>query len=382
MTEQQTSRPTETAPPPPPGPVLAPPPHGDRGHWSHHDAPTPPRDSGGPAARPTDDEPTRPWRDRLPELVGGIGTLLVLAAVVGFLSATWEELDRYGRALVLAGATGGLTAAALFVEQRDRERLASLTSMMWLAGAATLGASLTLALLELLDDGARAAVAVAGLGAAAYALAAVRRAPRSSLRQLGVPIALIYAAGPFGTAMSDRFGIDDLGALVDPVLALFLRDVASDDFALTGLLHLTIGAGWLLWATRTTGRTSRLAWIGSTSLLAFAALELHAVPSGIGAFGALLIVLGYLVFGLVAERGGAVAVGATGVMIAGSRVLWSLFSGEVATTIASFTVGLALLTWAVRARSAEDDEAPSGQEDAAARTATGGADAPAAPAAG
>lgn len=384
MTEQQIpAAPSGDAPPPPPSkaaPTTAPPPPPGDLSWRQ----VPPVDGGHrPPARPgpsVDEAPRRPWRDRLPELVGGIGTILVLAAVVGFVSATWEELDRYGRSLVLFGATGGITAAALFIEQRRREQLASLTSMLWLAGAGTLGASATLAFTELLDGGTRTAVALAGVLAAGYALSSSRRAPGSSLRQLGIVGGLLYAAGPFGTGVADTYGLDDLATALDPVVALFVRDVASQAFALTGTLHLVVGAGWLLWATRTTGRASRVAWVGSTVVLTYAALELHALPNGIGAFGALLVVLGYLVFGLVNERGGAVAVGATGVLIAGSRVLWSLFSGEVATTIASFTVGLALLAWAVRARSGPQE----GQiEDTDHRSVTDeGVDAPTTPVVG
>lgn len=342
MTEMPAPPAPRTAPTPPPAP---PAPRGGQ-TWS----------TVPPPARPTaaEREPARPWRERLPELVGGIGTVLVLAAVVGFLSATWEDLDRYGRALVLLGATGGLTAGAVFLEARRREQLASLTSMLWLAGAGTLGAALTLALVEALDGRARVAVAVAGVAAAGYSLVAARRAPASSLRQLGVVGGLLYAAGPFGTAVADAYDVMDLELAIDPFVALFVRSAASDAFALTGVLHLAIGAGWLLWATRTTGRAARVAWVGSTVVLSYAALELHALPSGVGAFGALLVVLGYLVFGLVEERGGAVAVGVAGVLVAGSRVLWSLFSGEVATTVASFAVGIALLTWAVRARSDRD----------------------------
>ena len=335
--DDRTAGTAETAPPPPPPPA-------------------PPQQWAVPSDRTTTPgTPRRPWRDRLPELVGGIGTVLVLAAIIGFVSATWEDLDRYGRSLVLLGASGGITAAALFVEQRDRERLAALSSMLWLAGAGTLAASVTLATVEALDGRMRVAIAIGGLVGAAHALVASRRAPGSALRQVGVVGALVYAAGPFGTAVTDGFGVDDLWTAVEAVGALVVRDLASDDYLLTGALHLMIGAGWLLWATRTTGTASRVAWVGSTVLVTFAALELHALPSGIGAFGALLVVLGYLVFGLVTDRAGAVAIGVAGGLVAGSRVLWSLFSGEVATTVASFTVGLALLAWAVRARAADEE---------------------------
>lgn len=294
----------------------------------------------------------RSWRERLPEVVGGIGTVLVTAAVLGFLSATWSQLDRPGRALVLGAAAAGLTAAAAWLEERTRSGLGTITSMLWLSGTATTTAAVLLAVSVPLDDAARLTALVAGLAGAAHGALALRRDPHGPLRQLGVVGPLLVAAGWFGTALADRPADGLLEQLLLPVAGLVDLGLSSDDYLLTGPAHLLLGVAWLLWSTRTTGPARHLASVGGTALVGYAALQLHVLPQPIGAFVALLVVLSYLVHGLVAERGGLVAVGAAGVLVAGGRVLWALFSGEVAVTVAAFTVGLALLTWAVRARSA------------------------------
>ena len=313
-----------------------------------------------------------PWRERLPELVGAIGTILVVAAVAGFLSAQWEELDRIGRAIVLGGAAAGLTAAANWLEQRDG-RLSQLTSMLWVTGSATTGAAVILGASVGLPGMARITALIAGLAIAGHALLAISRDPASPLRQLGVVGGALVAAGPFGTDIADRATWDTVGEFFVPFAGLVDPTLTDDAFLYTGLAHLVIGVVWLAWSVRNHGRAAQVGWIGSTTLLAYAALQLHVLPWGIGAFAALLLVLAYLVHGMVTERTGAVVAGTIGALVAGGRVLWSLFSGEVATTIAAFGVGLALLTWAVRARTRE------ATADAPAATPAGPADAPPAP---
>ena len=324
--------------------------------------------AGTPTPRtpaPRTPAPRTPWRERLPELVGAIGMLLVVAAVAGFLSAQWEELDRVGRAIVLGAAAGGLTAAATWLERRTDNRLSQLTSMLWVTGSATLGASVILGASVGLDGMARITALLAGLAVAGHALLAVSRDPSSPLRQLGVVGGLLVAAGPFGTDLADRATWDTVGEFFVPFAGLVDLTLTDEAFLYTGIAHLVIGGLWLAWAVRTDGRAAQVAWVGSTLLLAYAALELHVLPYGIGAFAALLLVLAYLVHGMVTERTGAVVTGTIGAMVAGGRVLWSLFSGEVATTIAAFGVGLALLTWAVRARTnASDDADRRSDEDA------------------
>jgi nitrogen fixation-related uncharacterized protein len=333
-------------------PPTAPPP----GHWSSQ---PPPAAAIPTTTRPDpgthgESRPDRPWRDRLPELIGGIGTVLVIAAIAGFLSASWEELDQLGKAIVLGAAAGGLTAAAMFLQRRAASRLASLTSMLWVAGSATAGASVLLGVAVALPAAARVTALAAGLTIATHAALALRRHPSSTLPEIAVVAGLLVAAGPFGSSINDRATWDTLGQLFQPIAGLVDPSLQSDAFLITGVAHLLLGAGWLVWARSSTGDAARTGWIGSTALLSYAALELHVLPWGIGAFVALLIVLGYLVHGLVRERAGAVVAGTIGALIAGGRVLWSLFSGEALVTVAAFSVGLALLTWAVRARQGED----------------------------
>lgn len=349
--------PPQTSSAPRPSARDLPPPQAATGAPQPTTPPTPPR----AAIAPTDGGRT-PWRERLPELVGGIGTLLVVAAIAGFLSAQWEELDRIGRAIVLAGAAGGLTAAANWLESRSGSRLTRLTSMLWVTGSATLGAAVILGASVGLPGMARLTALLAGLAIAGHALLAVSRDRTSPLRQLGVVGGALVAAGPFGTDLADRATWETAGEFFVPFAGLVDPTLSDEAFLLTGLAHLVIGGLWLAWTARTTGRAAQVGWIGSTTLLAYAALQLHVLPNGIGAFAALLLVLAYLVHGMVTERTGAVVAGTIGALIAGGRVLWSLFSGEVATTIAAFGVGLALLTWAVRTRMAEDEDA--GSQDA------------------
>jgi hypothetical protein len=326
---------------PPPSPATG-------AHWDPPAAATPRQ-----AARPR-----TPWRERLPELIGAIGALLVLAAVAGFLSAQWEQLDRIGKAIVLGAAAGGLTAAANWLEQRHSDRLTALTSMLWVTGSATLGAAVILGASVGLADMARITALLAGLAIAGHALLALRRSPGSPLRQLGVVAGALVAAGPFGTDIADRITWASVEQFFVPFAGLVDPTLTDDAFLITGIAHLVIGGAWLAWAVRTDGPAARAAWIGSTTLLAYAALQLHVLPYAIGAFAALLLVLAYLVHGMVTERTGQVVTGTIGALIAAGRVLWSLFSGEVVVTIAAFGVGLALLTWAVRARSAEDNAGP------------------------
>lgn len=49
--------------------------------------------------------------------------------------------------------------------------------------------------------------------------------------------------------------------------------------------------------------------------------------------------------------------GAIGVLVAGIRVVWGLFSGQVAVTVTALAVGVAMLAWAAHAvRRRPDDE--------------------------
>jgi hypothetical protein len=320
--------------------------------------PTPPGAAFPPPTWTPPSTPTSPpWRDRLPELVGAIGLLLVVGATFGFLSATWEQLDGVGRGLVLAGGALGVTFVAVQLERRLRDGLASLVSMVWLAGTALLGSATLLLVAGATDTPSRVTAAVAGLVAAAHGAVALSRAPDRSLRQLGVVGGLLVAAGPFGTALTDRVDETLLVDLFRPIAGLLDPTFTAADFQLTGPAHLVIGLAWLLLGLRASGRAGRVAEVGATLLLGYAALELLVVPAPLGAFVALLVVLALLVHGLVTEQPGRIVAGAVLVLVCGGRVVWALFSGQVAVTVAALAVGLALLGWAVRARQLATDDA-------------------------
>jgi len=78
-------------------------------------------------------------------------------------------------------------------------------------------------------------------------------------------------------------------------------------------------------------------------------MELNVLAEPTGAVAALLIVLGYLVYGLVAEDPLLIVVGSVGALVAGTRVLTALFTGEVLATITVFVAGLAMIVWAFQA---------------------------------
>ena len=335
----------DTPPPPPPGSMpVGPPPAGT--------LPT--------AARP----PRRPWRDRLPELVAAIGTTLVAMAVVGFLSSTWEQLGQVEKAMVLGGAALGLTVAAGWAEVSSRRLLSNITSMLYLSATLCVAAAVTLVGREVLPDGGRLAVALGGVAAAVHAGVVLQRDRGSVLRQLGLLAGLLYAAGPFGTAVSDRWEPGDVELFFHPLRGLVDPVFTSDAFLLTGLLHAVIGGVWLLLSRELDGRAATAARVGGSAVLAYAALELNVLTAPVGALLALLIVLGYLVYGMVTDEGGLVVAGAVGALVAGVRVLAALFSGEVVVTIATFAAGITMLAWAVRAARArrDDDEVGEGQD--------------------
>jgi hypothetical protein len=123
-----------------------------------------------------------------------------------------------------------------------------------------------------------------------------------------------------------------------------------------------IGVALLALAVRLPDRTRRVTQTTSTVVLFMAALMLNVLTDPVGAFAALCIVLGYAVYGWLADHAGMQVVGAIGVLIAGIRVLWGLFSGQLAITVAVLGVGLVLLVWSVRAararEAADADPAP------------------------
>jgi hypothetical protein len=315
-------------PPPPPGAALP-----------------PPRAPAPPAAAPR-----RPWRSRLPEAVATVGALLVIAAIAGFLSSTWALLGDYGKSLVLAAAAVGLTIAGMWGERSGRRTFTTIVGLLWLTATAVLTGAASLATLAALPGAGRVAISVAGLVGAAHALLVLQRRPDSPLQQLAVAGAALYAAGPIGTDLADRFAWaqvpDQLGL---PLAGLLDPTITSDLFALTGIVHAVIGIAWLALGGTLTGRGATTARVGGTLVLAYAAMELNVLTNPLGAVAALLIVLGYLIAGLANDDGFLVGAGTIGALVCGIRVIWALFTGEVAVTLTVFTVGLLMLGWAYRA---------------------------------
>lgn len=341
--------PPEAGDPPPPPEAGGPPPPPD-----HADGPPPPWSPAGPPPS------RRPWRDRLPELVAGVGTTLVVAAVAGFVTSTWEHLAMGHKAMVLAAVAVGLTIAAVFAEQAARRSLARVTSLVYLSASVSVAASATL-FGYLADPAAgRAGILAGGLAAAVHAGWALARDHTSPIRALGLGTALLYAAGPAGTAASDRFSTMDPLAL-GPLLEGMLDPTVSSD------VWLLPGAGWAVAGTVLVALSCRLAGAvrHATTTLATvalfgAALMLNIATNPLGALVALLVVTGYLLYGLVAGRSGIVIVGAIGTLLAGVRVLAGLFTGQVAVTVGALVAGVVMLAWAIRAARRRPDAGDDG----------------------
>ena len=334
-----------TVPPPPPAASDRIPSPADTWQPPGTSAAAPPRQKPPMTAR----APRVPWRQRVPELVATIGVLLVIAAVGGFLSSTWEDITQYEKALVLGAAAVAFTAAGVWADRADRRAFTALVPLLWAAGSATLLGSLTLAASTAAPGQARQSLAIAGLGTAAHAGWLLTRRPSSVIQQLSLLAALLFAAGPFGTATGDRFTWDTLELAGTPLVGLIDLTFTSDAFVITGIAHALIGVVWLALSHRLDGLAATVAKLAGSGVLAFAAMELNVLAEPTGAVAALLIVLGYLVYGLVAEDPLLIVVGSVGALVAGTRVLTALFTGEVLATITVFVAGLAMIVWAFQA---------------------------------
>lgn len=340
MIASQTNDPTapSDAPPPPPPPAgsgrLAPPP------------------SGPATARP----PRRPWRERLPEVIATIGAGLVVLALVGFLSSTWEVLDEYAKALTLGAASAGLTVAGMWAEQSRRRTFTVLVPTLWATATAVLVGAVHVAGAEALPDATRIVIALAGVAGIAHAATLWQRRRDSLLLQLATVGSAVFAAGPVGSALSDRYEPSLLPELVRPLAGMFDPTVETDAFALVAVAHLAVAIGWILLGRALPGRAAHVARVGGSALVGYAAMEFNVLASPMGAVAALLVVLGYLVAGIVLDDVFLVVVGTVGALISGVKVIWSLFSGEVAVTLTVFGVGMAMLAWAYRAAQHRDPE--------------------------
>ena len=326
-----------------------------------HDAPPPPPPTGPPLGGPrTARPPRRPWRERLPEVVATIGAGLVLLALAGWVSSSWQLLDAYGQAVALGAAAAALTVAGLWADQSGRRTFTALVPMVWATGTAVLVAAVHVALVTAMPEATRIAIALAGTAGVAHAAALWRRRPDAMLSQLATVGAAVFAAGPIGTSLADRYETSLLPELVRPLAGLVDPTVATDAFLLVAVAHLAIAVAWLGLGRVLTGRPAHVARIGGSALVGYAAMEFNVLELPLGAVLALLVVLGYLIAGIVLDDVFLVVVGTVGALATGVKVIWSLFSGEVAVTLTVFAVGLAMLAWAYRQAGRRDRHTAAG----------------------
>jgi hypothetical protein len=302
---------------------------------------------GTATASPVPEPPERRvWRDRLPEIIATIGATLVALAVTGFLSSTWEHISEVQKAMVLGAAAAGLTVVGLWADAARRP-LELVVSLCWATATLLTASAVTLAGFSLGGELDRAAIATGGLAGAAHAALLLARRPSSLLQQTSLFAALLFAAGPPGTALSERWSWDHVGTLLyDPLVGLFDPSHTVDAFAVTGIAYFVIAAAWVALAGVMHGRARLLSKSFAVTAATFAALQLNVLAAPVGAVGALAIVLAFLVYGLIADDAGLVTAGAIGCLVAGVRVLAALFSGAVLVTLVVFAGGLAMLGWA------------------------------------
>ncbi|MBW3658861.1 MAG: hypothetical protein KY457_09500 [Actinobacteria bacterium] len=299
-----------------------------------------------------------PWRERLPEVVATVGASLVLLAVAGFLSSTWEELGQYPKAMILGLTAAGLTAAGLWARSRDLASVARdyVVGLSWAAATVCVAGSVTLAASTAFPGWGRLTVAAGGLAALAHALAMWAQ-DRRSLTQLAAAVAAgLYTAGPVGTSVHDRFDAGMAELLWSPLVGFMDPTLTTDAFLLTGLGHLVVGIALLAVGRQLEGRVRHAAHTTAGVLVGYAALELNVLPSQVGAVAALAVVLGFLVYGMVSESASLVVMGSVGALAAGVRVLAALFSGKALVTLLVFCGGVALLGWAFHAMRRRGEE--------------------------
>ena len=290
--------------------------------------------------------------DRLPELLGGAGALLVLAAVAGFVVSSWEVLGNVGQAALLAAGSVGLSVQAQWASRRASRTLGRLVTLSW--GAA---AGLTLVAAQLLLDvalpgAARLAILGAGIASLAHAGWAWSRHTDSILLQLTSVAAAVYAVGPLGATMDAGWDAVSWSTwITSPVTALLggTPPASEAGFVLVAVGHALVAVTWILVGLRLQRpAAARTARIGGPMLLGWAVLEFNAMAAPIGAAIALLIVIGFLIVGLALQDGMLVTLGVLAGVVTGLRTIWSLFTGETAVTLTIAVAGTTMLVAAIR----------------------------------
>jgi len=282
--------------------------------------------------------------------------------MAGFLSSTWAALDEPAKALLLLALSGALTAAGAMSEGR-RDPVVRLGHLVWAAGSVTLAAAITMAATHVFPDHARLVLAVAGLSGAAHAgLRWRRHADAWSLLIATVGMGLV-AAGPPGTALADGLGSLRLADVVRPLGGLLDPTLSSNRHLLTGSAHLLLAIATIAAARWLPTRTATTAKVLGTGLLWYAAAELNVLDIEVGAVAALLIVLAHLAHGLITDDTLMVVMGTLASLLAGVRVVTSLFSGEVVVTFTVLGAGIGMLAWAWRAAQSRAPARPGGPSE-------------------
>lgn len=312
-------------PPPPSGPAHDPPP---------------------PRARAVADDRSRPWRERLPEVVATIGATLIALAVAGFLSSTWDQISQVEKAMVLGATAAGLTAAGLAADRARRPVFEYVVGISWATASLLVAAAVTLAASATWPGYGRLTVAIGGAAALVHAIALWSRRRGSVLMQVAVFVAAVYTAGPFGDSVHDRFDWSDLETLLFPIAGFADPTLSSDAFLFTGLAHLVIGVAWVLLASQLHHRAGAIARTIAILTVGFAAFELNVLSGHVGAVAALAVVIGFIVYGLVVEDTALVVAGAIGGLAAGVRVLIAVFTGKELVTLLVLAGGIGMLAWA------------------------------------
>lgn len=301
-------------------------------------------------------------RSRLPELLGGAGALLVVAAVTGFVVSSWDVLGNLGQAALLGAGSVALSLQAQWASRRTSRVLGRLVTLSWAAAAGLTLVSAQLLLDLALPDATRLAILGAGLAALAHASWAWSRHADSILLQLASVAAAVYAVGPLGATMDAGWDAVSWGDwMAAPVAALFggTPAVADTGFVVVAIGHAVVAIAWILVGLRLQRpAAARAARIGGPMLLGWAVLEFNAMAEPIGAAIALLIVIGFLIVGIALEDGLLIALGTLAGLITGLRTIWSLFTGETAVTLTIAVAGTAMLVVALRLARRDADVPP------------------------
>ncbi|MDX1511693.1 MAG: hypothetical protein R3249_10115 [Nitriliruptorales bacterium] len=337
---------------------------------STHIPPPPPAASVGDDAPPTAPSPVdgppplhapnrrewarRTWRERLPVLAAWTGAAFVVMSVAGFASSRWALLDPYGQAIALVAAATALSVGSLWTFRSDRAGLVHLGKALWISATAAAIGAVWLAGSEALPHATRVVILVAGLTGVVHAGSQWLRRPDSHVLQFATLASAVYAAGPTGERLSDAFGTLPGEEWFTPIAGFFDPTLGSDAFLLVGIGHLVIGISWLMVSSLLPKAAGTVARISASVLIAYAALALNVLVNPVGAALALVIVASYLIVGIAMEDGLLTVIGSVGALVSGVKVIWSLFTGEVAVTITVFSAGVLMLGWAYQALRSRD----------------------------